>query len=247
MPNEVTQVIFNHRSIRSYTSDPIPDEILNDILTAAQWSPTSHNFQAYSIIVIKDPEAKIEVADFCRGQLWIKNCPVFLVFCMDYYRLKMACEKNGREMGVEEVENLLVGAVDTALAAQNAATAAESYGLGCVMIGGVRNHPEQISEYLKLPKYVVPIVGLSLGYPAETPWQKPRIPLRAVIHQEVYNGDEILQSAIDEYDAITKDYYSRRTEGKRTDCWSQQIADHFTKQARPHMKDFILRQGFNVK
>jgi nitroreductase len=244
MRNDLARLILNHRSIRGYTDEPIPDEIVGDILDAAQMAPTSNFLQAYSIIVVREPEAKLTISNLCRGQLWIQRCPIFLVFCMDYYRLMLACRRHGVEMNVNEVENLLVGAVDVALAAQNAATVAESYGLGCVMVGGVRNRPDEIAAFLKLPEYAVPMIGLSIGYPDESPQQKPRLPRKAVVHDEVYSGDAVLLSAMEEYDAIVEDYYDRRTEGDKRESWSQKISVFFQKKSRPQMRDFLIEKGF---
>lgn len=246
MPTEVTQLIKSHSSVRKYKDQPILDEVLKDIFTAAQWAPTSHNFQAYSIIVVKDPKARSKVSELCKGQRWIEECPVFLVFCIDYHRLNLACEKNGINLDINTVDNLLVGCVDTVLAVENAHIAAKSYGLGGVMIGAVRNNAEQLAEFLKLPHYVIPLVGMTLGYPDEEPQQKPRLPQNAVVHYEFYHEDNI-RPAMEEYETLTEDYYTRRTNGQRTEGWSKIISNHFTKQTRPHMKDFIIRQGFNVE
>lgn len=246
MSNEVAPLIKSHRSIRKYKDEPIPDVVLNDILTAGQWAPTSNNFQAYSIIVIKDYESKKKVSELSKGQLWIETCPVFLVFCIDYYRLNLACEKNGISFDIDQLDNLIVGCVDTTLAVENVYLAARSFGLGGVMIGAIRNNIEQLSELLKLPRYVIPLVGMALGYPDENPQQKPRMPLRGVAHNEFYHIEDAI-SALKEYEAISEEYYSKRTNGERTEGWSKIISNHFTKQKRPHMKGFIVRQGFNVK
>jgi nitroreductase len=246
MPNQIAQLIKNHRSIRKYKDEPIPDEVLNEILTAAQWASTSNNFQAYSVIVVRDTEARKRVSELSKSQRWIETCPVFLVFCIDYFRLYLACEKNGVDFNMDQVDNLIVGCVDTTLAAENAYLMANAYGLGGVIIGAIRNNAAELSEFLKLPKYVIPLIGMALGYPDEEPLQKPRLPLKGVAHQEFYQVDNTI-AAIEEYETITEEYYTERTNGERTEGWGKIISTHFLKQKRPHMKDFIIRQGFNVK
>lgn len=246
MPNEVAQLVNSHRSIRKYKDDRIPEEILEEILTAAQWAATSNNFQAYSIIVVKDAESKRKISELCKGQAWIEKCLVFLVFCIDYYRLCLACEKNGVNFNIEQLDHLIVGSVDTTLAAENAYLVARSNGLGGVLIGAVRKNITQVTELLKLPQYVIPLIGLALGYPDEEPQQKPRLPLSGVAHNEFYHIDNTI-SALEEYEMITEDYYAERTKGERMEGWSKNIANYFSTKKRPDIKDFIIQQGFNVK
>lgn len=246
MSNEVTKLIHSHRSIRKYTEEDIPAEILGDIVTSAQWAPSSHNVQAYSIIVVKNPEVKRKLSELCGKQKWVETCPVFLVFCADFYRLSMTSQMHSQDFKIDEVENLIVGSVDTALAAQNAFLTARSYGLGGVMIGGIRNEPEQVAEILNLPPYTLPIMGMCLGYPDDEPWQKPRLPQRVVVHDESYRK-ELLLEGLEEYEEITSDYYRRRTEGQREDGWTKQMAEYLSKPRRPNLKRFIFKQGIHLE
>lgn len=246
MPNEVARLIKSHRSIRKYKDEAIPDEVLNEILIAAQWAPTSNNFQCYSIIVLKDTEAKKKVSTLCEGQSAIETCPVFLVFCIDYFRINMACQKNGIKFDINQLDYLVVGSVDTTLAVENSYLMAKSYGLGGVMVGAVRKKAEELSELLQLPRYVIPLVGIALGYPDEEPQQKPRLPLRGVAHQEFYHIDNAV-SALEEYENVTEEYYTERTNGDRSEGWSKTISDYFDKKKRPDIKDYIIRQGYSVK
>ena len=245
MINEMTQLMQSHRSIRRYTSEPVPDEVIEQICNSAQWAPSSNNIQAYSIIVVQDPEKKTSLAEFCGDQKWVANCPVFLVFCGDFYRLHRVSKLQGTNFAIHEVENLLVGAIDTALAAENALLAARSLGLGGVMIGGIRNNPGLVAALLKLPRYVLPMMGLCLGYPGDNPGQKPRLPHRAVVHQETYQ-ETGLEAALQEYDVITVDYYSRRTGGQRAEGWLEQMGSYLSTPRRPHLKKFIVKQGFEL-
>jgi nitroreductase len=246
MTNEIIKLIQSHRSIRRYTEDPISDEILGDILISAQCAPSSHNVQAYSVIVVKNKETKSKLSKFCGSQKWVETCPVFLVFCADFYRLKVTCDMHEANFEIHEVENLIVGAVDTALAAENVLLSARSYGLGGVMIGGIRNHPQGVVEILKLPPLTIPILGMCLGYPADAPWQKPRLPQKVVVHEEFYQKDHLI-AGLEEYEAISADYYTRRTGGKRTEGWTLQMAEYLSKPRRASLKQFIMNQGIELK
>jgi nitroreductase len=244
--NEVVNLLKSHRSIRTYTREDVADDVLEEILASAQAAPSSHNAQAYSILAVRNPGTKEKLAEVCMSQRWVANCPVFLVFCMDYYRLWLASEKHDSRFEIGEVEHILVGAIDAALAGQNAMTAARSFGLGGVFIGGIRENPQRVSEILNLPKLTVPLMGLCLGYPDQEPWLKPRLPRRAVVHYEIYDTDQLLP-ALEVYEAETEDYYTRRTEGRRTEGWMRYMADYYTTVQIPELRNFILLQGLNFK
>lgn len=244
--NDVTTLIQSHRSIRNFKEKDIEDDILADILTSAQWAPSSHNGQTYSIIVVKNEDVKKELSEVCMSQHWVVTCPVFLVFCIDFYRLKVNADMHRSRFEIAEIENLLVGAVDTSLAAQNALLAARSHGLSGVMMGGIREDPERVIDLLKLPPLTFPLYGMCLGYPKGSQWQKPRLPKRVVVHNEQYETDQIA-SGLEEYENISADYYTRRTKGVRTDGWTKQMADYFSEPQLPNLKSILMKQGFPLK
>lgn len=247
MKNEATQLIQSHRSIRRFTNEPIPNPILKDLLTSAQWAPSSHNGQAYSIIVVKNQETKKQLSEVCMSQRWVVDCPVFLVFCIDLNRWKLASEIHMANLEIDEIEHLLVGAVDTALAAENLLIAARSQGLSGVFMGGIREDPEKVIDLLKLPQLTFPLFGMCLGYPEGNQWQKPRLPQEIVVHYETYNTDEQILSGLKEYDHITADYYTRRTNGQCTDGWTKQMAKYFSEPQIPCLKSILNQQGFKLK
>jgi FMN reductase (NADPH) len=189
-----------HRSIRSYRADPLPEGMLEAIISSAQMASTSSFLQQYSVVAVGDPDRKDRLAALCGNQEHIRQCPTLLVFCADLHRLRMVCEREGTQIRTEYMEAFLVAAVDAALLSQNAALAAESLGLGIVYIGAIRSHPAEVVTELALPDLVFPITGMCLGYPAEAPETKMRLPLPAVLHREQYS-DEAMLSHLDAYDA----------------------------------------------
>lgn len=244
--NEVIQLLKAHRSIRKFTSRDISKECLSEIIEAAQWASSSTFVQAYSIIGIRESETKKRLAALCGEQPYIESCPVFLVFCADLHRLEHACRMHQTDMVGEYTESFIMATVDTALAAQNAMIAAESLGLGGVYIGGIRNHPEKVSEMLMLPNYVYPVFGMALGYPDQDPEQKPRLPMAVVYKEEKYEDSEDIDKII-AYDKMISDYYTRRTKGKRSDTWTEQMAEKMQNETRPHMKEFLQKRNFLLK
>jgi nitroreductase len=200
---EIFTLLKSHRSIRKFKPEPIPDELLSNILNAARQAPTSSNLQAYSIIVVKDREKKKTLAHLCGDQPWVESCPVFLVICPDLHRIERVCQMREYEFNDKYIEIFIVAVVDAALVAQNILVAAEGSGLGVCMIGGIRNNPDKVSTLLKLPQKVFPLVGMCIGYPDHEGAVKPRLLPEIVIHHEEYNDDNS-EKLIGEYDRIMK-------------------------------------------
>ena len=244
--NEVIQLIKSHRSIRKFKDTPIEESILLEIIEAAQWASSSSFVQAYSIIGVQDKETKKKLAELCGEQSYVESCPVFLVFCGDLHRLELACRVHEREMVGHYTESFIMATVDAALASQNAMLAAESLGLGGVYIGGIRNHPEEVSRLLGLPAYIYPVFGMCLGYPDQNPEKKPRLPVSVIFKRERYENTGDLEQ-IQIYDEEISRYYERRTKGQRRDTWTQQMAEKMEKETRPHMKTYLEKRGFCKK
>ncbi|SDJ52886.1 oxygen-insensitive NADPH nitroreductase [Salimicrobium halophilum] len=242
----IRTLIQSHRSIRRFKSEPVPQYIIDDLVESARWAPSSHNVQAYSIICIRDQDTKKNLQELCGNQSYIGQCPVFFVFVMDFYRHALVSERHDSAFEVEEVENLLVGAVDTALASENFLLAARSYGLGGVMIGGIRNQAAEVARLLKLPEWTVPVMGMCIGYPGQDPWQKPRIGREAIYHEEHYETHN-LEQHLEAYEKTSAEYYWKRTNGQRIDSWSSQMASYFAVKRRAELTDFIKKQGFPLK
>ncbi len=244
--NEVIKTFTDHRSIRSYKEEMIKDKELDAIIRAAQAAPSSINGQQVSIIAVKDKEKKAKIAELAGGQKWIDEAPVFLVFASDFYRAKLAAEKNGVDLVItDDVESIMVGCVDVGLAMGNAIGAAESFGLGIVPIGAIRNNPQKLIELLELPKYVFPICGLCVGYPNDRSGLKPRLPKEAVYHEEKYNSN--LREIIDRYDEEMSQYMKERTNGENDRNWSQGISQSYKSIYFPNVSPTIKEQGYENK
>ena len=244
--NEMIELMLNHRSIRKFEDKPLSKEQIEQIVRAAQAASTSSFVQAYSIIGISDPEKKRELAALAGNQTYVEHNGYFYVFCTDLNRHKIAADMAGKDLGesLDFMEKFMVAVIDAALAAQNAAIAAESMGLGICYIGGIRNEIGKVSDLLKLPDRVIPLFGMAVGYPAHESALKPRLPLEAVFHENEYEDKE---EQLKEYDETISAYYNERTKGKRKDRWSEQITAMLTGKQREHMKDFVNAKGYAKK
>lgn len=239
--NPTIDLLRSHRSIRSFTDQPISDEQRAAIISAAQGASTSSFLQCSSIIRITDPALRETLVKYTGGQKYVASAAEFWVFCADFNRNQQINPQ--AELGL--AEQLLLGCVDTALLAQNAMTAAESLGLGGVFIGGIRNQVDDVIELLKLPKFVMPLFGFCIGYPAQDHQVKPRMPQAMLVHE---NGYQLLDKQIlADYDEQLADYYLQRDSNARRDTWSDLIVRTLKKEQRPHMLEALHRQGWATR
>ncbi|WP_016775565.1 NADPH-dependent oxidoreductase [Anaerophaga thermohalophila] len=180
------EVLLNHRTIRKYKDKPVDDGLLNEILTAGTRASTTGNMQVYSIVVTRDQEMKEKLAPTHFNQPVFTNAPVSLTFCADFNRFNKWCRQRNAEPGYDNFQSFVAAAIDALLVAQNVCVAAESKGLGICYLGTVTYNADKIIDILNLPKGVVPVATVTLGWPDENPPQTERLPLEAVVHQETY-------------------------------------------------------------
>ena len=242
--NPTIELLKSHRSIRKFTDQPVSRELLEELIRAGQGAATSSHVQAYSVIHVKKPENREAIAELAGDQSYVASCGAFLIFCADMKRPTEAAERTGARVVRGMTEQLLVASVDTALMAQNVAVAAESEGLGICYIGGVRNNPQAISDLLGLPDHVFPVFGLCLGYPAHQPDVKPRLPVEAILKEDSYTDDRDLVAAFDD---TMHAYYQSRKGGNKESTWSSNLTPLFDTKLRPHMRDFLVKRGFEMK
>lgn len=242
--NPVIELLKSHRSIRKFTDQKIPQGLLVELVRAGQAAATSSHVQAYTVIHVKNPANREQIAELAGGQSYVATASDFLVFCADMKRPTEASERTGANVVRGMTEQLLVASVDAALMAQNVAIAAESEGLGICYIGGIRNNPQAISDLLKLPEHVYPVFGMCLGYPAHEPDVKPRLPVEAILKEDYYCDDSELVGVFD--DAM-QSYYSQRRGGNKDSTWSQNLSPLFDSKLRAHMREFLTQRGFEMK
>ena len=178
--------ILNHRSIRKYKPDPIPQEILDKILDAGICASNTGNMQAYSIVVSHDPSIREKLWEAHFKQDMVREAPVHLTFCADFNRFSKWCGQRKADPGYDNFLSLFTGAIDAIIAAQNCALAAEKFGLGICYLGTVTWMADRMIDILDLPKLVVPVAALSVGYPDENPGLTDRLPREGVVHHEKY-------------------------------------------------------------
>lgn len=199
--NDVIKILHERASCRSFLDKKIPKETFNSILEAGTNAPSSGGFQAYSIIKIEKKQTKEKLMKLSRGQKYITQAPVNLLFCIDYRRIKRLTEIHPSPFNfTDKFINLWMGIVDSTICAQNICIAAESYGLKSLYIGNIINHFDKIKEIFKLPEYVCPSLLLCLGYPQNKVNKKRKYHTDIIVHNEEYSDldDEVLLNAFHE-------------------------------------------------
>lgn len=241
--NETINVMKSHRSIRSYLDKAIADNIIDEVVAAAQAAPNSVNGQQSSIIVVRDKERKAKIAELAGGQAWVDQAPVIFIFVTDFYKAKLASAKVGKPLvAAESLEAIVAAALDIGAGMQNIVTAAESLGLGAVPIGGIRRNPAELIKLLNLPEYTFPTQGLTIGYPADMSRQKPRMSLAAYRHDETYDKEK-LPALIDEYDRLMVPYLASVGREKEVN-WSHQTLSYYSWVYFPNVYPAMKAQGF---
>lgn len=176
----------NRRTIRKYTTQDIPDTLLNELLEIAARASNTGNMQLYSVVITRDKANKEKLSPAHFNQPMITTAPVVLTFCADANRFVKWAEQRKAVAGFDNFQTFIASTIDAMLFAQCFCTAAEEKGLGICYLGTTAYNADKIIEALSLPRLVVPIVTVTVGYPDGMPEQVERLPLDAVIHQETY-------------------------------------------------------------
>ena len=179
-------IMKNRRTIRKYANRDISETLLEDLLEVAAQASNTGNMQLYSVVVTRDEAMKAKLALAHFNQPMITGAPIVLTFCADANRVVKWAEQRKAVAGFDNMQTFIAATIDSMLFAQSFCNAAEEKGLGICYLGTTTYNADQIIDILNLPRLVVPITTVTVGYPAEEPAQPERLPLTAVIHQEKY-------------------------------------------------------------
>jgi len=223
--DDMLSILNQHRTIRKYTDRKIEPELLTQLLESACRASNTGNMQAYSVVVTTDSIIKERLSPAHFNQPMLKNAPAILTFCADYNRFSKWCELRNAEAGYDNFQSFIASAIDTLIAAQTFCIAAESVGLGICYLGTTTYNAREIIAALNLPKLVVPVTTVTVGYPAEVPDQSDRLPLDSVVHFETYKEftDEGINSLYAEKES--SEFYKQFVAENRKDNLAQVFAD----------------------
>lgn len=248
LTSETIEVLRDRVSVRSYTDEAVAEDTVEAVLKAAFRAPTSSNIQAYSVVVVRDPGVRAELAPVTGNQRHVLEAPVFLAFCADLTRIEAAAGMNGHDLDDNNFEMGLVATIDAALVGMSAYLAADSLGLKGVMIGAVRNDALATARILGLPHRVYCVFGMCLGWPDDVPPQKPRMDFNRMVHHDRYGNlrdDRDLGSALADYDAALAAHYADLGKPATPDAWTHDVDKKFHARPRDALRRQLAALGFD--
>lgn len=185
---EGLQYFKERRTIRAYSDKPVDMAVINDMLLAASQAPTCGNMQLYSVVVTTDRSVKESLAPAHFNQPSVMSSAAVLTFCADFNRFVKWCRLRGADPGYDNFQSFLSAMLDTTIVAQQFCTIAEMRGFGTCYLGTTTWNAPQIADALKLPQMVIPVITVTIGYPAEDGVISDRLPVDGFVHYNVY-GD----------------------------------------------------------
>ena len=253
MTQSENQYFATRASIRRYDpSREVDKELLTRLLDLARMAPNTGNMQLYSVVVTTAPERlKALAAEGHFNQPAAAGAKAILTFCIDARRFGRWCELNGTASSLGNLQGFTWAAIDTSIFAQQFVTLAEMEGLGTCYLGTTTYNPEPIARLLNLPSGVLPLISVSVGWPAESGDEKQRLPLESVVHFEEYSDPD--DTGIKELYRATEEHPASQRFVEENDMPS--LAHVFTevryrrKDAEAFSKvylDAISNAGFNI-
>lgn len=179
--------ILNRRTIRKYAERDIDNSLLTKLITEAERTQTLGNLQLYSVVITRNKEGKEALAPAHFNQPMVTQAPVVLTICADFNRTTTWCEQRKAVPGYDNFLSFINAASDALLFTQTLCVLAEDEGLGYCYLGTTVYMPQMIIDTLKLPRLVMPIATITLGWPDESPQLSERLPVEAIIHEGQYH------------------------------------------------------------
>lgn len=180
------KTITTRRSIRKYQRKEVDNELINKLLGQSEHTQTMGNLQLYSVVITHSDEQKRKLAPAHFHQPMVTQAPAVLTFCADFRRTSSWAECRKAQPGYDNFLSFVNAATDTLLYCQTFCNLAEEAGLGLCFLGTTLYNPKSIIDTLQLPRLVMPVATITLGWPDETPELSDRLPLSAIIHDEIY-------------------------------------------------------------
>ena len=258
------ELLNQHRSQRDFTTQPVSAETVSQLITTAQHASSSIFLQAYSFISVTDPALRQQIAAITTMPFVQQNGHLLIVIADQHRNATLARQQGltpellgGADRFLASVEDatlasqkggadrFLASVEDATLASQNLITAAESLGLGAVVLGSVLNDAAKLIELLHLPKLTMPVFGLLVGYPNGQNELKPRLPEAAVHFTNDYQEPTAYTAALADYQQTLQQYYQARSHNARQADFTQVIRGALlSKTPRRELLAVLQQQGF---
>ena len=241
--------LLTRRSIRKYAHREVTEQLLGRLLTEAARTQTMGNLQLYSVVVTRSEEKKRQLAPAHFNQPMVTEAPVVLTICADFNRTTQWALNRKAQPGYDNLLSYQNAATDALLYTQTLCCLMDEEGLGYCFLGTTVYQPQQIIDVLGLPRLVMPVATLTVGWPAEEPPQSDRLPLESFVHDETYR--DYTSQAIDAYYKEKENLPENRhfVELNKKETLAQVFTDiRYTKRDNEAMSATLLetlrRQGF---
>jgi len=241
--NETLDLMKQHRSVRRFKDQPIPDDHIRQAVAAGQMASTSSAVQAYCCLHIRNQGTREQLAVLAGDQKQVAHGGAFLVLCADTRVHRLLAERAGEPYHAT-LEAFLVAVIDASLFAQNLALAFESMGYGICYIGGLRNRLPDVDALLELPHGTYPLFGMCVGVPDQAPSQRPRLPIEAVLFDDRCPDDTALLDVLGGYDERYRRFLTER--GAPATGWTEGIAGRYRAPTRPELALFYAGKGADL-
>lgn len=249
---ETLRRMANRRVHRRYLDKPVDSGLLRLLCAVALSSPSKSDLQQGDIVIVADPAKRKAIFDLIPSMPWMAEAPVFLVFCGDGQRMPRISEMRGKPFPNDHLDAFFNATVDGAIVLSSFIAAAEAVGLGCCPISVVRNNCDVLRDVLSLPKRVVPIAGLTVGWPGSPGRLSARLSIDARVHVDRYE-DGVLETQLDEYDRrrnAAEPGLRPRDAGRWGEVpfygWSEDKARQYAEPQRTDFGAFVRAQGFKL-
>ncbi|MEL7470485.1 MAG: nitroreductase family protein [Pseudomonadota bacterium] len=231
---------------RAYDPDrPVDPDLVRTLCGVALSAPSKSDLQQRDIVVVSDPAIRAEL-DAITGFDWQPGAPVLLIFCANHERMHVCHRMADIPMTNNHLDGFFNASVDAGIVLATFVTAAERVGLGTCPLSVLRNRAAQVSELLGLPDRVIPVAGLTVGWPARPPRIAPRLSLAATVHENRFGAD--IEAGIREYDQRRGSPPRQRDPdrfGEKSGYgWSDDKARQYADPQRDDWGEFVRAKGF---
>ncbi len=235
---------------RRYMNRDVPSDLLRLICASALCAPSKSDLQQADILILREKAKRHAIADLLPEMPWLREAPVFLLFLANGRRVPFVSQWRAKPFPNDHLDLFFNATVDAALVLATFMHAADAVGLGCCPISMIRNHAAAVGELAGLPEKVVPIAGMTVGWPAEEGVISPRLPLSVTVHEERFDDSDVA-TKIDGYDRrreVTRPYRRQRDTARFGTAelygWSEDKARQYAAPQRADFGAYVRGQGF---
>jgi len=240
------------RVCRRYEARDVAPDLVRLLCACALSAPTKSDLQQSDILIIRETAKRHAIGALLPEMPWLIEAPVFVIVLANGRRTPQIAAMRGKPFPNDHLDLFFNATVDAAIVLASLVHAAEAAGLGCCPISMIRDHAQAIAGMCALPEKVVPVAGLTLGWPAEAGALSPRLPLSVTVHEERY-AETDLAAKIDAYDrrrAALRPYRKQREPERFGTAasygWSEDKARQYANPQRADFGAFVRRQGFKL-